>query len=278
MKHIKPYVVILFFFVFSTACVAQKNRSASLKPGFYFFGQTVSEWVGGGYYLLKQDSTFIFFSPLWQSVIDCDAMDVNPNYFGEGRWMISKTNELILSFGKTTYDYLRLRSEVIYNVKNYISRDSVYIQCKVSDSINSWFLEIQLDTIGNKKKIVKPVSNSQNLSISVPVTYRPISLNVSSIGYYSQKIELLQGFNFHNIEIKVLQKKGQECFRYIEPIVISEKVVSGDKGKVLFGRLLKINRIDDKEEVISNLKMAINKYPELSIVMKNIIQELEKVK
>lgn len=273
----RPVLILFSFLCFYFVPVqifSQKSKPELLGPGFYYFSQNVSEWVGGGYYILKPDSNFVFFSPLWLPVKHCGALDINPNYFGTGKWQI-ENNHLMLKFEEPAYNLLRFNSELTYRAESKGSYDSVYFQFKVPDSISNWFVEVEVYNNSLSEKITKPVVNQTQLFIALPASNQPQAVSLSAVNYYTQNIQLIAAHNYHSFEFTKLYKKSEECFHYVEKQIINGLLIRAGSNKLSYVSLLTINRIEsERSDVLGKLNEVIEKYPVYSLVAKYIIEAL----
>lgn len=276
-KQIKYFILASLLHIISINSFAQKNETVLLKPGLYFFSQSVSEWVGGGYYILKPDSSFICFSTLWNEVVGCGAIDVNSNYYGVGVWRVFN-NRLQLNFKKPKYSELRFNSSIIYSAKNQGNEDSVFIHIRTTSVIKNWFVEIITTDENKNRRIIKPVVNKPDIIIPISALEKPKSINISSVGYYSQEVELLAGFNFHYVDISTLQKRGNECFQYIEPQNINWKIIKKSDIKFLYGNLLQITDVaNQKDDILLKLKKTEGSNPLFNLIVKRLIGEIQQI-
>lgn len=275
MRRLLHFFSFLCVYFIPVQIFSQKSKPELIGPGFYYFSQNVSEWVGGGYYILKPDSNFVFFSPLWIPVNDCGALDINPNYFGTGKWQL-ENNHLMLKFEPPVYNLLRFNSELTYQAKCKGSFDSVYLTCKVPDSISNWFVEVEVLKNGLSEKIIKPVVKQTQLFISLPASYQPQAVSLSAVNYYTQRIQLITAHNYHSFEFTTLSKKSEECFQYVEKQIINGLILRTGKNKLTYTSLLTINRIESERlNVLGKLNELIQKYPMYSLIVKYIIESLK---
>lgn len=267
------------FFLFKSSNTFGQDMRSKLVPGLYFFSQKSSEWVGGGYYLLRPDSTFIMFSPIWQEIEDCGALDIDANHFGTGKWQLKK-NTLALTFSHSNNSFLNFESRIIYSSETVGSSDSVYLDLSILNHPEVWFVNVHSIDYSKKVALVSSIKKrvtGGNIKLVLPRDSYVKSLSIESQGYYSEIFDLIMNRNSHSIQVSKLEKKGTECISIEQKGNIEGEIKVIGNQRFSFGSLLEIKNVESEkgimiEKIKDRANANVSRY-----LLKFLLTELSKI-
>jgi len=260
--------IFLFYIIlnFLSPVQAQGSKNMGNPLGLYFGG----DGSNFGYYFFKPDSSFIFFKmgviPNNKAKEFKDRFNDTLMGYGRGRWVIE--NDLFVIKFQSLQDENLLNSNLQYNTSTKAPYDSLFMKVNVTN-YDERTQNIASVTLSNRF-IANPLGGISQ--VTLPLNYNKYKLKIYKHGYIEQEIQLVPGYNVHEIIITLSPNDGST----VE--VVSESM-SGYKfhyenGELIFNGRLKKQR-EGKEKLALIIKDSYKKYSQQKVFLQKIMKELD---